>query len=94
MEKLDFKLNYYFNKLKDLPFQSRNEFKGNFIRKYGNFELLNELVLMVENYQMEKYGQTICSFNPGKTKIENERIRRLEYQRKYKRKMRKRGDQE
>lgn len=94
MEKLDFKLNYYFNELKDLPFQSRNEFKGNFIRKYGKFELLNELVLMVENYQIEKYGQTICSFNPGKTKIESERIRRLEHQRKYNRKMRKRGDQE
>jgi hypothetical protein len=56
MEKLDFKLNYYFNKLKDLPFQSREKFKSRFIKRYGRFELLNELVLMVENYQMEKYG--------------------------------------
>lgn len=80
MEKLDFKLNYYFNKLKDLPFQSREKFKSRFIKRYGRFELLNELVLMVENYQIEKYGQTICSFNPGKTKIESEKIRRLEHQ--------------
>lgn len=94
MEKLDFKLNYYFNELKDLPFQSREKFKSRFIKRYGRFELLNELVLMVEKYQIEKYGQTICSFNPGKTKIESERIRRLEHQRKYNRKMRKRGDQE
>ena len=89
MEKLDFKLNYYFNKLKDLPFQSRQKFKGRFVRKYGRFELLNELMLKIENYQIEKYGQTICLFSPGRTKIESEKIRRLEHQRKYNRKMRK-----
>jgi hypothetical protein len=92
MDRLDFKLNYYFNKLKDLPFQSRNEFKGNFIRKYGKFELLNELMLKIENYQIEKYEQIICLFIPSRTKIEKEKIRRAEYQRKYNRKMRKRGD--
>ena len=94
MEKLDFKLNYYFNELKDLSFQLREKFKSRFIKRYGRFELLNELVLMVENYQMKKYGETICSFNPGKTKNESDKIRRLERQRKYNRKMRKRGDQE
>lgn len=73
MEKLDFKLNYYFNELKDLPFQSRNEFKGNFIRKYGKFELLNELMLKIENYQIEKYEQIICLFIPSRTKIEKEK---------------------
>ena len=58
---LDFKLNYYFEILKDKPFKSYREFKSEFNKKYGYFKYLNELFIKVNNYQTEKYGGRLCS---------------------------------
>ena len=57
---LDFKLNYYFEMLKDKPFKNTKVFKSEFIKQYGNFECLNELVIMITNYQIKKYGYSLC----------------------------------
>lgn len=53
---LEFKLNYYFEKLKDKAFKNSKDFKNKFKKKYGDFKYLNELFVMVNNYQAEKYG--------------------------------------
>ena len=52
----EFKLNYYFTLFKDIPLCGRKKFRENFIKKYGNFQYLEELIIMLENYQIEKYG--------------------------------------
>ena len=46
----DFKLQFYFEMLKDKPFKNTKVFKSEFIKQYGNFEYLNELVVMITNY--------------------------------------------
>ena len=73
---LDFKLNYYFEMLKDKPFKSTKIFKSEFIKQYGNFEYLNELVVMITNYQIEKYGCSLCPsyYTPKITKADIKRI--------------------
>lgn len=58
---LDFKLQFYFNKYKNLPLPNRNRFKLEFRKKHGNFEYLNELIIMIENYQLKKFGSTLNS---------------------------------
>lgn len=60
---LEFKLNYYFELLKDTPAVSASRFKDEFVRKYGKFELLNELVIMIQRYQLNKYGNLLESGN-------------------------------
>ena len=57
---LDFKLQFYFKMFKDKPFKNAKVFKSEFIKKYGNFEYLNELVIMITNYQIKKYGYSLC----------------------------------
>ena len=57
---LDFKLNYYFEMFKDKPFKNAKVVKNEFIKQYGNFEYLNELVIMITNYQIEKYRCSLC----------------------------------
>lgn len=56
---LEFKLNYYFNLYKDTVLISATKFKDIFIRKHGKFELLNELVIMIQKYQYDKYGNLL-----------------------------------
>ena len=53
---LEFKLNYYFEKYKDYPLSSATRFKTAFISENGTFELLNELIVMIQRYQIKKYG--------------------------------------
>lgn len=55
----EFKLNLYFNMYKNYPIGSRDKFRGRFIAKHGRFHYLPELILMIEEYQKNKYGQTI-----------------------------------
>lgn len=55
----DFKLNLYFEQYKDYPIVNIKRFKGEFIRKNGNFECLQELIFMIESYQREKYGNLV-----------------------------------
>ena len=56
---LDFKLNYYFEKYKEYPMGSVTKFKADFINKEGNFKYLSELIVMIQKYQINKFGFTI-----------------------------------
>ena len=61
---LDFQLNLYFNMYKDTPLPNSDEFRKRFKRIHGKFTYLNELILMITNYQVKKYGCTLP--NPHK----------------------------
>ena len=58
----DFKLNLYFQLYKDTPLCKRNEFRKKFIKKNGKFECLDELIFMIEQYQIEKYEETLYDY--------------------------------
>lgn len=58
-DSIDFKLNYYYHKYKDTSLPNSDEFRMRFIRDHGNFPYLNELIVMIINYQVKKYGQTL-----------------------------------
>lgn len=67
----EFKLNLYFNMYKNYPIGSRDKFRSRFRKKHGKFHYLPELILMIEEYQKNKYGQTIweeMSYSPSKVK--------------------------
>ena len=55
----EFKLNYYFEMYKNTLFNNAREFKNEFIKKHGQFPYLNELVIMIANYQTETYGNRV-----------------------------------
>lgn len=55
----EFKLNFYFNLYKDKALPNRDEFRKNFKKNYGNFQYTEELIKMIEEYQMKKYGETL-----------------------------------
>lgn len=56
---LEFKLEYYFNLYKDTVLVSTTKFKDTFIKKHGDFELLPELINMIQKYQYKKYGNLL-----------------------------------
>lgn len=58
----DFKLNYYFELYKDLPLPNRDMFRKKFKKKYGRFQHLEELIRMIEKYQIESFGETLSNF--------------------------------
>lgn len=57
----EFKLNFYFNLYKDKVMQNRDVFRANFHKLHGNFNYLEELIKMIENYQIKTYGCTLHS---------------------------------
>jgi hypothetical protein len=80
---LDFKLNYYFEMLKDKPFRNSREFKNNFKKKYGDFKHLNKLFVIVSNYQAEKYGGGLCTSYYRATKEDHIKISNASNHRKW-----------
>ena len=48
----EFKLQFYFNLYKNTSMESRNDFRAKFHKRHGEFGYLNELIRMIENYQM------------------------------------------
>lgn len=74
---LEFKLNLLFEIYKDNPLGCREEFRGKIKRKYGKFEYIEELILMIENYQFKTYGMTLYrgDFVKGKSKEEMARLK-------------------
>lgn len=58
---LEFKLNYYFEKYKDSSLISITNFKREFIKAEGKFDLLNELIKMIHDYQIKKYGECLTA---------------------------------
>ena len=71
---LEFKLNMYFEMYKDLPLPNRDEFRKNFKKKHGKFQYLEELIKMIEDYQFEKYGQTLNSFIKVRSREEAKKV--------------------
>ena len=65
---LEFQLNYYFEKLKDISFNNRKEFRIIFKKKYGNFKDLEKLIKKIEEYQVKNYGCRVTDFYDRKTK--------------------------
>lgn len=63
MDRLDFKLNLYYEMYKNKSLQNREEFRKNFTKKHGKFQYLEELIKMIEKYQMKKYGETLARSN-------------------------------
>ena len=55
---LEFKLNYFFEKYKNASVISSPKFKEAFIKKE---ELLNELLVMIQRYQIKKYGDLVTT---------------------------------
>lgn len=78
---LEFKLNYYFEKYKEYPLGSITKFKSDFINKEGNFKYLQELIVMIQKYQIKKYGNII----DGRTTewLDNHKAYECERGRKY-----------
>lgn len=62
MGKLEFQLNMYFETYKDLPLPNRDAFRKNFKKKHGKFRYLEELIKMIEEHQIKKYGATLSNF--------------------------------
>ena len=58
---LEFKLQYYFELYKDTCVIKIPVFKSKFKEKHGEFELLNELIVMIQRYQIKKYGDLVES---------------------------------
>lgn len=52
-DSLDFKLNYYYYKYKDNPLPNSDEFRKRFKKENGKFQYLNELIVMIINYQVK-----------------------------------------
>lgn len=75
MSKMDFKLNYYFQKYKDASIVSRNNFRQRFKKENGKFNYLEELIVMIEKYQMKKYGTGIdrSDYIPSRSKAERDK---------------------
>lgn len=59
--KEEFKLQFYFNLYKDYPVSSREKFKKYFEKNHGVFRYFNELTVMIDKYQHNKYGETLHS---------------------------------
>lgn len=82
--KLEFKLNMYFEMYKDKSFHNAKEFKTYFINKHGEFPYLSELYMMMDKYQIKKYGQSLVyTYDPFLTKEERLRISQSNIQREY-----------
>ena len=64
----EFKLNFYFNLYKDKCLPNRDTFRKNFKKEHGNFKYLEELIRMIEDYQINKYGTTLYEWENSKTK--------------------------
>ena len=57
---LDFKLKMFFAMYSDVPLPTRREFRDNFKKKHGEFQYLEELIIMIEKFQIKKYGTTLA----------------------------------
>lgn len=84
----EFKLNYYFEKYKDVSIVRRNDFRQRFKKENGDFKYLEELILMIERYQIKKYGTSLdrADFIESRSKEERAKFN-SKYQRWLKRRL-------
>lgn len=66
----EFKLNFYYNIYKDKPISTREEFRIKFKKLHGEFNYVNELIVMIEKHQLKKYGTTLYEFGDNENKRE------------------------
>lgn len=64
----EFKLQFYFNLYKNIPMSNRNQFRAEFIKRHGEYRYLEELIKMIENWQLKKYGCTLHKNENSKIK--------------------------
>ena len=64
----DFKLQFYFNLYKDKAMITRSLFRVEFIKRHGEFKYLEELIRMIEDYQINKYGTTLYEWENSRKK--------------------------
>ena len=64
----DFKLQFYFNLYKDKAMITRSLFRIEFIKRHGEFKYLEELIRMIEDYQINKYGTTLYEWENSRAK--------------------------
>ena len=85
MGQLDFKLNMYFQLYKDTPLENRGKFRELFRKKHGEFRYINELVVMIERYQIDKYGELLYRSDDRilKTPQDNEKASNASNHRKH-----------
>lgn len=55
----EFKLKFYFTLYKDRALPNRQKFRYNFKKHHGKFKYIEELIIMIERYQIKKYGTTL-----------------------------------
>lgn len=72
MGMLDFKLQTYFSMYKDTPLENRGTFRLKFKKKHGEFKYVNELIVMIEKYQIDKYGELLGKSDYGILKTQDE----------------------
>ena len=70
----EFKLQFYFNIFKDKTMNNIVTFKANFKKLYGDFNYINELIIMIEKYQIKKYGCVLKDFEIKLTKEDCKRL--------------------
>lgn len=77
----EFKLNYYFEKYKDVSIVTRNEFRKRFRKENGEFKYLEELITMIERYQIKKYGASLdrADFIESRNKKERDKANNKYY---------------
>lgn len=56
-----FKQLLYFEKYKDYPISARDKFRNYFTTNHGRYKDINEVIKMIERYQVKKYGCTLQS---------------------------------
>jgi len=72
MGNIEFKLQMYFSMYKDTPLENRGKFREKFKKKHGAFQYLNELIVMIERYQIDKYGELLGKIDIGILKTQDE----------------------
>ncbi len=80
---LEFKLQIYFEEYKNAPMISTSAFKRGFIKKHGEFVLLNELINMVMSYQYKTYGNLLGTGKSAFRNVEKGTYCKREASRKY-----------
>lgn len=55
----EFKLNYFITLYKDEPLGNTKVFREMFIKKHGEFRLINEIIIQIVKYQVNTYGETL-----------------------------------
>lgn len=76
----DFILNYYFALYKNAPLPNRDKFRMKFRTKHGKYLCLEELIVMIERYQLKKYRCTLWNTIDRIPKNEMLRTKKKDYE--------------